>query len=153
MSHLGKKKKKTRLWQLVFSTRVGRTTHLQQAVTNKWLPINRNKGSVCQPDSPELYSHLTPTPDPQLPLFSHHFLKHDTHQLQKPPGSLYLQLLCDFYYARRLYRTAIRSYVMPCPSAFVSPFVSSPFLAVHTRRCPNNEPGSGKNQHRLPFDL
>jgi len=95
----------------------------------------------------------------------HHFLRDNTHQLWNPQGWFYLELLCNLFYARRLYRMTIRSpcifpSVMPSFSVLVSPSLfllpTTLFSSMHcSHSCssPKKEPGLGKIENQLCFNL
>lgn len=147
------------LWQLGFSNRVKRTAPLQQAGTNKCLPIKKNKGPVCQSDSRELYSDLTPTMFLSLPC-SHITSSDTTPTSSKTPkggSTLSYSVISIMQGGCIVWLSALPSFsLLSCHlSQFLFHLCSSPnhSLFLDDRRSPKKEPGLGKILNRLCFNL
>lgn len=122
------------LWQLAFRTTVGRTAPLQQAETNKRLPIKKNSGLVCQH---VCRSDLTPTWF--LGLTHSHITISDITPTSssKTPGRFRLEQRCNFYYPRKPYHMSTSNSISPlfiypscCFSVQSFPFVPSLFYHI-----------------------
>ncbi len=130
------------------SNKQGQTSACQSRKT-KGLSVSltlKSSIQISHPHSSSAYPALTSLPQTQHP------------PALKPPGWFYLELLCNFYYARRLYRMTVSSpfiFLSVMLSQFLFHHLCSVFLHVclHIRRSPKNQSGLGKSQNWLPFNL